>query len=408
MKNQKGFDSWIPIFKGGKQTDSNGVEHDGDALMDKAIAKFNAAVHEPPAVIGHPKEDAPAYGWVEGLKKQGNLLMAKFKQVQPAFADMVKTGLIKKRSAAFYPDGSLRHVGFLGAMPPAVKGLPDVAFAEGDSTNFEFSDYETVSAWQDIARLFGKIRDYIIEKEGVEKADQIIDKYNIEEIAAKATIEKENADENKITLYKEKEETDMSIKDQLVAAFSEVLTKFGLKGESTATPTTEGQQFSEADLEKIRKEAEAKGKEKATAEFAEQQHKTRMATIKTDIAAFCETLLKAGRISAATIAFGLPDILFSMAEVDNQIEFGEKKEKATAFDRMKALLESATPLILFKETATRDKDGGGAGSAGVKLEKLTAAKMKEFKDLTYTAAFAEVQKENPELTQEYTQEISGV
>ena len=72
---------------------------------------------------------------------------------------------------------------------------------------------------------------------------------------------------------------------------------------------------------------------------------------------------------------------------------------------MKALLESATPLITFKEVATRDKDTG-TGTAGAKLDRLTQAKMKDKKDLTYVAAFSEVQKENPELTQEYTQEIN--
>ncbi|MGB5218563.1 MAG: hypothetical protein WBN66_09720 [Smithella sp.] len=113
--NFKGFDDYIPIFRGGKQTDSNGVVHDGDALIDKAIAKFNAAVHEPPACIGHPKDDAPAYGWVKSLKKvadkTGNLLLAKFGQVEPAFSAMVQEGRIKKRSAAFYPHESAPGIG---------------------------------------------------------------------------------------------------------------------------------------------------------------------------------------------------------------------------------------------------------------------------------------------------------
>jgi hypothetical protein len=97
-----------------------------------------------------------------------------------------------------------------------------------------------------------------------------------------------------------------------------------------------------------------------------------------------------------------------MAELDNQIEFGEKKEKFTAFDRMKALLESATPLVNFNEVATRDKDtGGGAGTAGAKLEKLTRDKITANKDLSYGAAFAEVQRENPDLAKEYQEEIQG-
>jgi hypothetical protein len=141
MPEFKGFDDWIPIFNGGKQTDSMGREHDGNALIEKAVANFNAAKHEPPAVIGHPKDNAPAYGWVEGLKKESGLLFAKFKQVQPDFVQMVKDGLFKKRSAAFYPDGTLRHVAFLGAQPPAVKGLANLHFSEGgENMSFEFNE----------------------------------------------------------------------------------------------------------------------------------------------------------------------------------------------------------------------------------------------------------------------------
>lgn len=142
MPEFKGFDDWISIFSGGKQRDNMGREHDGDALIDKAVANFNAAKHEPPAVIGHPADDAPAYGWVEGLKKEGRLLLAKFKQVQPDFAQMVKDGLFKKRSAAFYQDGTLRHVGFLGAWPPAVKGLANLHFNKGEEAmTFEFNEH---------------------------------------------------------------------------------------------------------------------------------------------------------------------------------------------------------------------------------------------------------------------------
>jgi hypothetical protein len=157
----KGFDDWIPIFRGGPQTDSAGLVHDGDALIERAVSTFNAARHEPPAVIGHPADNAPAYGWVEGLKRQGDLLLAKFKQVEPGFADMVRQGLFKKRSAAFYPDGVLRHVGFLGAVPPAVKGLPDMAFAEPPAAVFEFSeDWK----WTSLSDVFRRLREWLIEK----------------------------------------------------------------------------------------------------------------------------------------------------------------------------------------------------------------------------------------------------
>lgn len=139
--NFSGFDDWVAIFQGGKQVDSSGREHDGDTLIDKALAMFNPSYHEPPLVIGHPEHDSPAFGWVSGLKRVGSVLWARFKNVHPALVQAMKEGFFKKRSASFYPDGRLRHVGLLGGMPPAVKGLPDLAFGEGSGTGvIEFSE----------------------------------------------------------------------------------------------------------------------------------------------------------------------------------------------------------------------------------------------------------------------------
>jgi hypothetical protein len=146
IEEQNGFSmngKWIEIFKGGQQTDSSGHVQDGDVLIDNALRLFNAEHHEPPVVIGHPKDNAPAWAWVAGLREKvvngAKVLEAKLKDVQADFADMVQQGRFKKRSAAFYPDGSLRHVGFLGAAPPAVKGLSDVAFSNSD----EIIEFET-------------------------------------------------------------------------------------------------------------------------------------------------------------------------------------------------------------------------------------------------------------------------
>ena len=146
MAKLKGFGDWIEIFKGGKQIDKNGIERDGDWLIDRAMEAFNPSYHEPPLVIGHPKHDDPAYGWVKELQTKvvGGVkrLYARFRDVVPEFEQIVKDGRYKKRSAAFYSDGRLRHVGWLGAMPPGVKGLADVAFdEEGEEViAFEFSE----------------------------------------------------------------------------------------------------------------------------------------------------------------------------------------------------------------------------------------------------------------------------
>lgn len=136
------MEHWMELFRTGTHTDSSGktqtwTEQD----LDTIVAKYDPTTHEAPAVIGHPKDNAPAYAWVEGLKREGGILLGKFKQVLPEFAEGVKSGLWKKRSIALYPDMTLRHVGFLGAQPPAIKGLKDIAFASGEECiTIEFSE----------------------------------------------------------------------------------------------------------------------------------------------------------------------------------------------------------------------------------------------------------------------------
>lgn len=127
---------WIEVFKTGTHTDSNGsvaqyTEQDLSAIAEQyntAIAQDSSNIA--PIVKGHPKTEDPAYGWVQKLKVSGQKLLAKVTEIVPEFAEEVKQGRYKKISIALYPDKMLRHVGFLGAVSPAVKGLAPVAFAD--------------------------------------------------------------------------------------------------------------------------------------------------------------------------------------------------------------------------------------------------------------------------------------
>ena len=132
---------WIEIFKTGKHTSSNGkTKNWTEADLDKIVAKYDPEQHEAPVVIGHPKTNDPAYGWVSKLKTAAGKLLMKPTQVEPQFGEMVDQGRFKKRSISLHPDGSLRHVGFLGAQPPAVKGLRDFSLAEDDAEIYEFEE----------------------------------------------------------------------------------------------------------------------------------------------------------------------------------------------------------------------------------------------------------------------------
>lgn len=131
----------LHIFKPGTHVAMSGQTLNfSEADLAATCAAYDPAKHEAPLVVGHPQHDLPAYGWVESLRFSEGRLDATPAQVNPDFADMVAAGAFKKISASFYsPDAPqnpvpgvyyLRHVGFLGAQAPAVKGLRNPKFAD--------------------------------------------------------------------------------------------------------------------------------------------------------------------------------------------------------------------------------------------------------------------------------------
>lgn len=135
----------MPIMKVGSHTAMDGRVIAFTAAMLQEIADvYDAELSESPLVIGHPTLTAPAYGWVKEASFEGDTLYAHAGEVEAAFAEAVNEGRYKKRSASiFLPDSPgnpkpghyyLNHVGFLGAVPPAVKGLADVKFAANDGS----------------------------------------------------------------------------------------------------------------------------------------------------------------------------------------------------------------------------------------------------------------------------------
>ena len=192
----------IHIFRPGRHTSMQGATIDfGEGDLIATAKAYDPTRHEAPLVIGHPRADAPAWGWVGGLTADEGGLFATPRQLDPAFAEMVRAGRFKKVSASFYtPDSPhnpvpgvyyLRHVGFLGAQPPAVKGLAPVPvnFAEGDTeegcVSFDFAESPGLLRW--LADLFRGLREYVVEKDGTEMADRAIPSYavsGLQEMAA--------------------------------------------------------------------------------------------------------------------------------------------------------------------------------------------------------------------------------
>ncbi|WP_030129132.1 phage protease [Pseudomonas sp. QTF5] len=142
----------LHIFKPGTHTAQCGTTLNfTETDLAATVSAYNPTLHEAPLVIGHPQHDAPAAGWVKFLSATALGLIAEPQQVDATFAEQVAKGSYKKISASFYHPSAannpvpgvyyLRHVGFLGAQPPAVKGLRPIELAEGEPGVIEFSDH---------------------------------------------------------------------------------------------------------------------------------------------------------------------------------------------------------------------------------------------------------------------------
>lgn len=145
----------IEIFRAGRHIDDAGNAHEfSEADVAAMAASYDPAMREAPLCVGHPASNLPAYGWVKGLGAAAGVLSMNTHQVEPQFAEMVQASRFKKRSASFYPPTHpsnpkpggwyLRHVAFLGAQPPAIAGLKDIQFGEGDASGaISFSEAVT-------------------------------------------------------------------------------------------------------------------------------------------------------------------------------------------------------------------------------------------------------------------------
>ena len=143
----------IEIFRAGTHTGDDGRAWTfSDADLRAIAAAYDPETSEAPIVIGHPATDAPAYGWVASVLFADGRLSITARDVEPQFAGMVRARRFSKRSAAFYtpehPNNPkpgqwyLRHVGFLGAQPPAVKGLKEIRFADATLVVFAETLYD--------------------------------------------------------------------------------------------------------------------------------------------------------------------------------------------------------------------------------------------------------------------------
>ena len=124
---------WMEALKTGTFKAKNGkdVNFSTDDL-DAIVSHYDPSKREAALVFGHPEDTHPSYGWVEKFRRTGEVLEALVKDIPEAVKTLIRKKRYKKRSLSLEADGvTVRHLGLLGAVPPAVDGLADIELSEG-------------------------------------------------------------------------------------------------------------------------------------------------------------------------------------------------------------------------------------------------------------------------------------
>lgn len=316
----------LHIFKPGKHTAMSGDSFNfSESDLAATVLAYSPALHEAPLVIGHPKHDDPAMGWVKSLQATAEGLIAEPQQVDPAFAELISKGSYKKLSASFYhPDSPsnpvpgvyyLRHVGFLGAQPPAIKGLRSIDLADTDEGVVEFGDY----GHEISSGLWRKFREFLIGQFGAETADKVAPSWEIDSLAEQAR----RAELGVGPSYSEPKPT------------------------PEVNPVTEEEQTA-LKAENERLQAQLKRRDKAEKDTAQ-------AAIHASNTEFAEQLVANG-MKPAHVAAVVAALDYAESG-DKQPEFGEEDDRQPLSDGLKAVFKDLAGAVSFGERASKQRAG---------------------------------------------------
>ena len=331
----------LHIFKPGQWTTLGGET----IAFSEADLQATAQAYDPkkskaPLVVGHPKTDDPAKGWTVSLSASERGLFAAADKVDPAFAESVRSGAYGTVSAKFYrPEDPhnpvpgvwyLRHIGFLGAHPPGVKGLDDPEFAEADGCVC-FQEGVAFGEWDGMtnANLWRNLREWFLGKFGQEEADKVLPGYDVRALEVGAAED---------------------INDARKAAGTPVAFS-----EGAATTTPQPPQESAVTEE----EAARLREENAALKAADAQRK--QAAVLADNTAFAESMASEARIPAAMKA--QVAAIGTQLQATPDVEFGEGDAKKPLHELFRDFLRALPKQVEFGEQATRDRAANAGGAA---------------------------------------------
>ena len=350
----------IPAFRAGTHTDMNGktITFNREDLIATAHA-YNKAVHEAPIVIGHPETDDPAYGWIDRFEVIDDELIVIPTQVEPVFGEMVDNGRFKKVSMSFYepnnPNNPKRgvwypkHLGFLGATPPAIKGLKPIQFSEGDGSTFtvNFAETNTNDLLAGVKQFFAMLPLWIST---LSKAETQADSQEQQPYQTLPNFSEAKPANSNIS-----PPTNPTINPPVT---TEKETVMSADNQPNPTPTTQAPVTTTtapatpafvADPAVV---AENEALKKRVAEMEAAQEKAKVEAKTAEHVAYAETLVTAGKLPPAQKDVAVA-ILTQLDNGNQTVSFGEGDNAKPLSGEFKALLDSLPVNAMFGEHATR-------------------------------------------------------
>ncbi len=144
----------VEVLRVGRFRDLHGREITIDAALLRELAdSYDPTLYQAPVVIGHPQHNSPAFGPLSDPRATPTTLEVALTDLDPDFVAAHRAKRYPQRSLSFWPAhhpdnplpdqgrAYLRHLGFLGGVAPAVKGLrgADLAAADADVITLELA-----------------------------------------------------------------------------------------------------------------------------------------------------------------------------------------------------------------------------------------------------------------------------
>lgn len=368
-------EGWISILRTGQFVDSSGQAVSfSTADLDTIVGNYDPSQEEAPLVKGHPKTDAPAYGWVESLKRVKNFLLAKPHKVAAEFKAAVNEGRWDKISVKL-EDLALKHVGFLGAALPAVSGLGTAKLSaedKGRTIELAMNDSVWSLGWKlvSVGRALQRFRDQLIEDKGVEAADKVIPSYLIEDLVAPPKYDTQNA-------FSEAEDLEDPMTDAEKQEFETLKREKTELAGQVATLTA-------ANAEKDGKITALEAAQIATQDDAWKTHRDE----------FCADLQKKGIIVAADMETVKAQL--DLARTAGKGEFSSGKNEHLT--KLKTFMLSQKPKVKVGAPLREGVQPLGKDPAVIakKAQEYAAQQKKDGHEISMTEAVAHVMKESAE------------